>query len=236
MIRALIVDDEQRARQTLENLLLRTGAFEIIGSCANAFEAIKEINRARPEVLFLDIQMPVLSGFELLAMIDETIMPHVVFVTAYDEFALKAFEEKTLDYLLKPIEPARLEKTVEKLTSAIGSGTQPRYDTAPIRHVPCVSTNKIRLIDPDQIEYVHSDLTGVHVIAAQGVFFTELTLKVLENRTDLLRCHKQYLVNIDRVEEIVLLDAGLAEIRMHSGRQLPVSRRYLKALKDRFGI
>lgn len=237
MIRALIVDDEQRARQTLETLLDKTGAFEVVGSCANAFEAIKEINRSHPEVLFLDIQMPVLSGFELLAMIDEAVMPHVVFVTAYDEFALKAFEEKTLDYLLKPVEPDRLEKTVEKLKCAIGSGAQPHYDTPTIRHIPCVSTNKIRLIDPAQVEYVCSDLSGVHVITPQGKFFTELTLKVLETRTGLLRCHKQYLVNIDQVEEILLLDAGLAEIRMRSGRpQLPVSRRYLKALKDRLGI
>ena len=100
MIRALVVDDELHAREELAALLRDVGGCEIVAACANAVEAIKLINRQRPDVLFLDVQMPVLGGFELLGMIDQEIMPHVVFVTAFDEYALKAFEEKTLDYLL----------------------------------------------------------------------------------------------------------------------------------------
>jgi two-component system LytT family response regulator len=115
MIRALIVDDELHAREELAVLLQETGIFDIIGSCGNAIEAIKIINREKPAVLFLDIDMPVLSGFDLLGMMDAELMPYVVFVTAYDEFALKAFEEKTLDYILKPVGPERLARTVEKL-------------------------------------------------------------------------------------------------------------------------
>ena len=104
MIKAMIVDDELHAREELATLLEETKDVEIVASCANALEAIKQFNALKPQVLFLDIQMPMINGFELLSMIDAEKMPHVVFVTAYDQYALKAFEEKTLDYLLKPFE------------------------------------------------------------------------------------------------------------------------------------
>lgn len=236
MIRALIVDDEMHAREELRLLLEETGEVEVVAACANALEAVKAINRQRPQVLFLDIQMPVIGGFELLSMIDEEIMPHVVFVTAYDEYALKAFEEKTLDYLLKPVAPARLKKSLEKLRAVLRSGAPGAYETIPLGRIPCVSANRIKLIEPQAVEYAHSDLSGVHVVTPQGSFFTELTLKVLEDRTDLLRCHRQFLVNLDQVDEILLLDSGLAEIRTRFGKALPVSRRYLKTLKDRLNL
>ena len=236
MIRALIVDDEVHAREELCSLLEESGSYEILAACANAVEAIQAINRRRPEVLFLDIQMPVLNGFELLAMIDPEIMPHVVFVTAYDDFALKAFEEKTLDYLLKPVEKERLARTTEKLRTVIQKGTLASYESPEVKRIPCLCGNKIKLIDPREAELVRSDLSGVHVVSAQGEFFTELTLKVLERRTRLLRCHKQFLVNPEHLDEIVLLENGLAEIRTRSGRQVPVSRRYLKDLKEILGF
>jgi two-component system LytT family response regulator len=235
-IRALIVDDEMHAREELRLLLEATGEVEVVATCANALEAIKAINRERPQVLFLDIQMPVIGGFELLSMIDEEVMPHVVFVTAYDAYALKAFEEKTLDYLLKPVAPERLKKSVEKLRSALRSGAPAAYETVSLNRIPCVSVNRIKLLEPQAVECVRSDLSGVHVVTPQGSFYTELTLKVLEDRTDLLRCHRQYLVNLDLVDEILLLESGLAEIRTKSGQTLPVSRRYLRSLKERLNL
>jgi two-component system, LytTR family, response regulator len=236
MIRAVIVDDEQHAREELASLLLESGEIEVVASCANAVEAIRVINRERPEVLFLDVQMPVLGGFDLLGMLDDEFKPQVVFVTAYDEYALKAFEEKTLDYLLKPVEPERLAKTLVRLRQALLSGAQPSYDTPPLKRIPCVSGSRIKLIDPEEVEHVHSDLGGVHLVTASGSFFTELTLKTLEDRTGLLRCHKQYLVNVARIDEIVLLANGLAEIRTRAGKRLPVSRRYLRRLKEELAL
>lgn len=236
MIRALIVDDEMHAREELAAMLLETGAVEIVGICANAIEAIKTINKERPEVLFLDIQMPMVNGFELLSMIDDDIKPHVVFVSAYDDYALKAFEEKTLDYLLKPVEPPRLQKTLEKLSLLLHSGSAPTYDTTEIRQIPCVCGNRIKLIDPAQMIFARSDLSGIHLVTAQGEYFTELTLKTLESRTTLVRCHKQYLVSIAQIDEITLLENGLAEIKTLTGHLVPVSRRYLKNLKEILGI
>ncbi len=236
MIRILIVDDEQYAREEMAELLLELGEVEIVGSCSNAMEAIKAINQLRPEVLFLDIKMPVLNGFDLLSMLDEEVMPYVVFVTAFDEYALKAFEEKTLDYLLKPVDPERLVKTMEKVRSSVAAQSIPDYGITPIKRIPCVSGHKIKLIDPEIIEYVHSDISGVHVVTDQGSFFTELTLKVLEEKVGLLHCHKQYLVNARMIDEIITLENSQAEIITRSGQKLPVSRRYLRKVKDAFSL
>ncbi|SHO42687.1 two-component system response regulator BtsR [Desulfopila aestuarii] len=235
-IRALIIDDELHAREEMEALLGETGAIDLLGSCGNGIEALQLINRLRPEVLFLDIQMPVIDGFELLNMINQEIMPHVVFVTAYDQYSLKAFEEKTLDYLLKPVDSRRLTLTIDKLRKTIGENRPPNYETEAIRRIPCLLGNRIKLIQLGDIEYISTGPAGVHAVTATDEYFTEVTLKVLEERTALLRCHKQYLINIDSINEIVLLEAGLAKIRTHSGKFIPVSRRYLKIIKKKLLI
>jgi len=233
MMRALIVDDEIYARQEMEAMLNETGEFLIAGKCANAFEAIRAINKERPDVLFLDVQMPVINGFELLGMIDESLMPAVVFVTAYDEYALKAFEENALDYLLKPVEKGRLLKTVEKLKRRFTEDDKPVFTGPDIKKIPCIHFAKIKLINTADVEYVRSGDGGVYVICPNGEFYTELTLQILENKTNLLRCHKQYLINIDLVDEILLRENMVAEIKTKSGRVVPVSRRYLRMLRER---
>jgi two-component system, LytTR family, response regulator len=232
MMRALIVDDEVYSREELESLLKETGEFSVAGKCANAVEAIRAINRERPDVLFLDIQMPAINGFEMLSMIDENLMPLVVFVTAYDEYALKAFEENALDYLLKPVEKARLAKTVEKLKKRFSRGDKQALSGPDIRKIPCIHASKIKLIPVSQVEYVRSGESGVYAVCQNGEFYTDITLQILESKTPLVRCHKQYLVNIDLVDEIILRENMLADIRTKSGRLVPVSRRYLKVLRE----
>jgi two-component system, LytTR family, response regulator len=232
MMRALIVDDEIYSREELESMLKETGEFIVLGKCANAVEAIRAINRERPDVLFLDIQMPAINGFELLSMIDENLMPIVVFVTAYDEYALKAFEENALDYLLKPVEKERLAKTVEKLKKRFALGEKPVFSGPDIQKIPCIHSSKIKLIPSAEIEYVRSGESGVYVICPNGEFYTDLTLQILEGKTRLVRCHKQFLVNIDLVDEIIPRENMLADIKTKSGRLVPVSRRYLKLLRE----
>jgi len=236
MIRVMIVDDEPFARQELATLLTEIGGCDIAASCANAIEALKLLNSQSFDLLFLDIQMPVIDGFELLSMIEPSRMPHVVFVTAYDEFALKAFEEKTLDYLLKPVEKARLEKTFAKFRDRIQQAQLPEHEVPVLKHLPCLSGSRVKLILPDEVEAVRSDLSGVRLLLAEGEYFTELTLKTLAERTSLLHCHRQFLINPDRIEAINLQEQGGAEIRTRSGRTLPVSRRYLKQLREWLGF
>lgn len=237
MIRTLIVDDEYHAREELESLLLETGEFIITGKCANALDAMKTIKNEKPEVIFLDIQMPVIDGFEFLGMIEEELMPHVVFVTAYDTYAIKAFNEDAIDYLLKPVEKNRLTKTIQKLKKNIYNGHKPTiYSNPDIKRVPCIFYDRIKLINVSDIEYVRSSQAGIYVVCPPGEFYTELTLKVFETRTNLIRCHKQYLVNLDHVDEIILHECNQAEIKMKTSKLVPVSRRYLKILKEKMAF
>ncbi len=236
MMRALIVDDEPHAREELEALLLETGEFAVVGRSANVVEAIRELRKELPDVLFLDIQLNNMSGFELLSMIDSDIMPRVVFVTAFDEYAVRAFEEDAVDYLVKPVRKSRLANTVRKLKESLDKGKRPVYATPDIQKIPCVLIDRIKLISPAEVACVRSDLTGVHVVCPEGEVFTELTLKVLEDKTDLFRCHKQFLVNLSGIDEIVSRENALTHVRMKTGLTVPVGRRFLKKLKDRLGI
>jgi len=179
--------------------------------------------------------MPGITGMELISMIDEDISPAVVFVTAYDEYALKAFEESAFDYLLKPVEKQRLAKTVQKLQKRLGSGNTP-YRRVEIKRIPCTAVNRIKLVNTSDVEYVKSDISGVYLVCARGQFFTELTLRVLETRAGFIRCHKQFLVNIDQVDEILLQDNQAAVIQTRSKKSVPVSRRYLRKIKEHLGI
>lgn len=232
MIRALIIDDESFAREEMEAILRETGEFDVVGSCANAFDALKAINKLRPDVVFLDIEMPVINGFELLNMVTQEIMPHVVFVTAFDQYSLKAFEEKTVDYLLKPVLMERLQKTVVKLKDLLGKKQPAAFLAEEIKRIPCLLGKRIKLVGLETVEYVSAGSAGNHLITKDDEYYTDITLKVLEERTKLIRCHKQYLINMDFVNEIALLENGLGMISTPSGN-VPVSRRYLKAIKSK---
>lgn len=234
---ALVIDDECLAREELIELLNENGNMQVIGEANNAIEGLKKINQFKPDVVFLDIQMPQITGIELLAMLDPDTMPKVVFVTAYDQYALQAFEDNAFDYLLKPVDPTRLEKTIQRLQRSVVK--TPDYSIlAPnqLDQVPCIGLNRIMIIPTGEIEFACSDIAGVHVQTAQQRASSQLTLKVLEEKTPLLRCHRQYLINLKAIKEIKLLDNGLAEIITRSGYIVPVSRRFLKELKEKLGF
>lgn len=237
MIRAVIVDDELHVREALQDLLAESGEYTVVGTCANALQGLRAVKTARPDVLFLDIHMPKLDGFQFLGMLDEECMPYVVFVTAHDEFALRAFEEKALDYLLKPVQMERLVRTTEKLKRFLQDGKRPDYGSPAIERIPCVIGHGLKLIDTQEVEFVRSSESGVHIVTAKGEFLTELTLTVLETRAGhLTRCHKQFLVNLSQIDEIVRTDSATVTIKTRSGKQVPVSRRFLPQMKERLLI
>ncbi|WP_025822548.1 two-component system response regulator BtsR [Shewanella marina] len=235
MIRTIVVDDELYAREALIELLQPFSQIEIIAQCANAIEAMQKINQLKPDLVFLDIHMPKISGMELLAMQDPENMPYFVFVTAYDEFAINAFEHHAFDYLLKPVEPQRLHKTIDKLQLVNHKQTITAIAPEQLQHIPCFNGSRLKVVKTDEIEFVMSDVGGVHVYNQNGMSHTQLTLKVLEQKTPLIRCHRQYLITPAAIREIELLDTG-AQITTTSGQHVPVSRRYLKELKSLFGF
>ncbi|MCE0493224.1 two-component system response regulator BtsR [Vibrio salinus] len=237
MIKTLVIDDEMLAREELISQLEDYEEIQVIGEANNAIEGLKMINQLKPDVVFLDIHMPQISGMELLSMLDPDTMPFVIFVTAYDQYAIKAFEDNAFDYLLKPIQEDRLNKTINKLLRRT-SMIQNTSTIVPkcLEQIPCVGLNRILVIPVKQIEYAFSDISGVHVKTNKQTATSQLTLKQLEEKTPLMRCHRQYLINTSSINEIRLLDNGLAEIITISNHTVPVSRRYLKQLKEAIGI
>ena len=238
MMRVLIVDDEPPALSELRVLLDAAGGIEIVGEAGNAVEAIAAINRLQPEVVFLDIQMPRISGLEMLAMLDPAHAPRIVFLTAHDNYAVQAFEENAFDYLLKPVDSVRLGKTLQRLQrDRSPQNVELLKRTHPLRQIPCAGQNRISLLRVEDVEYVASRPSGVFVVGEDGKErFTELSLRALEERTSMFRCHRQFMVNLDRVKELRFEEGGLGEIVTLAGRSVPVSRRFLGALKERLGV
>ena len=235
MMTALIIDDEAPSRDELRALLATAPDVEIVGECTNAIEGLAAIHRLKPEIVFLDIQMPRLSGLEMAGMIDPSLAPRIVFVTAYDEHALRAFEEHAADYLLKPIDPSRLARTLDWLRSTNPSEKIPNAE-AVLQRIPCSGHNRLFFIAVADVEYVYTDIAGVHVMGTDRHGITELALKTLQERSPLVRCHRQYLVHPDHIREILLQENGAAEIVTSSGQRIPVSRRHLRELKERLLI
>ncbi|TCV95077.1 two-component system response regulator BtsR [Biostraticola tofi] len=239
MLTVLIVDDEPLARENLRCLLHQDPQVAVLGECSNAVEAISAIHRLHPDVLFLDIQMPRITGLEMIGMLDPEKMPYIVFLTAYDEYAVRAFEENAFDYLLKPIEAGRLAKTLSRLHNErpqqdIMSLSEPESH---LEYIPCIGQSRIYLLRMKEVVFAQSRLSGVFVTGNDtGECFTELTLKTLETRTPLVRCHRQYLVNMAHLREIRFEESGQAEIALSNGQSVPVSRRYLKSLKQLLGL
>ncbi|MEC4725967.1 two-component system response regulator BtsR [Shewanella sp. D64] len=235
MITSIIVDDELFAREELVDLLSEHADIEIIGQCSNAIEALQMITKLKPQLVFLDIQMPRITGMELIGMLDPDTMPSIVFVTAFDEFAIKAFDNHAFDYLLKPIDEMRLAQTLTKLRKNISPKPVSILAPAQLTHLPCYTGTKLKVLALSEVEYIFSDLSGIHVATNKELVHTHLTLKVLEEKTSLVRCHRQYLIKPDAVSEIEVQETG-AEVTTVSGAKVPVSRRYLKPLKQLFGF
>lgn len=239
MLTVLIVDDEPSARDNLRHLLQDKADIHIVGECANAVEGISMVHRLKPDAIFLDIQMPRISGLEMIAMLDPEHLPQIVFLTAFEEYAIRAFEEHVFDYLLKPINSVRLDKTLQRLHHARTPNDLSvlKNYVGNLKYIPCIGHSRIYLLKLDEVIAVRSRSSGVFVMRNDGIeCYTELTLRTLENRTPLVRCHRQFLVNLEQVKEIRFDETGAVKVIMSVGEAVPVSRRYLKSFKERLGL
>lgn len=240
-MKALIVDDERLARTELKRLLTPFKDLQVVGEAVNSEDALEKINELRPDLIFLDIQMPGKSGFELLEELDS--VPIVVFTTAYDEYALKAFEYNAMDYLLKPIEPQRLEETIKKLVEK---------DKREI--VSQVTDGKV-LTEKDQVFVKDGErcwfvkLETVRLFESEGnyvrIYFGEnkplilRTLNYLDERLDpksFFRANRKHIVNLKWIESIeTWLNGGLL-VKLRGGHKIEVSRRQAIKFKDRLSL
>ena len=244
-LRAIVVDDEELARKRLRKMLVKhAGDIEVVGEAGNGEEAVTTITALHPDVIFLDVQMPGYDGFEVVRRLTEK--PLIVFATAYDEYALKAFEENSVDYLLKPIEQARLDKTIERLRRVHGtSGEQVNGNierllsrlTAPVlRRLQARIGDKILLIDTDEITYFEAKEKYTFLHTTEQEHIIDLTLAELEGRLDkssFVRIHRSTIVNLKYVREFTKWFGGKYKARLKDKNQteLIVSRGYVENIQ-----
>jgi len=233
---ALLIEKNQAVCEKLTTLCAQSQEFELISCCDDVEKAARQIIRQHPQVLFLGPGTSMLDGFRLIGMLNEVCVPQVVFLTPPDHDVLKGLEQKQFDYLLTPVDLQQLTALKERLHPAFTHSCETPGSVSPLVRIPCSCGHRIKLIPPEAVEYIHSDASGVHVFTEEGAFFTELTLKALEQQLGLFRSHKQYLLNLKVISELVLQECGQAEIRTGSGHHVPVSRRYLRGLKQAFQL
>ena len=233
---AIIVDDEPLARSNLAVLLRLDPTIEIVAECGSGIEAPAMIRNLKPDLLFLDVQMPECDGFDVLELLGNDVPPAVVFVTAYDQYALRAFEAGALDYLLKPFDNARFDLALNRARQkiALGKNLPRKLDRLAIKNAGQVSFLKISEIDWIEAADYYACL---HV--AQRTHMLRRSISELEQDLDpsiFCRIHRSTIVNLDRVRGLTLNEDGEYEVRLEDKTRLRLSRSYRRQLQNRLGV
>jgi len=232
-IRTVIVDDEELARQMLREFLSQHNEIEIVAECANGFEAVKAVTELKPDLLFLDIQMPKLDGFEVLELIGTEMA--IVFVTAYDEYALRAFEIHAVDYLLKPFGAERFGTALQRVKQRLGGKLPPATELSSSARPPAQYAERIvvrdgtrvHIIPAAKLEYAQAQDDYVGLNAEGKTHLKQQTISSLESVLDpnqFVRIHRSYIVNLEKVTKIEPYSKDDHVVVLANGTQLPVSR------------
>ena len=238
---ALIIDDEAPARNLIREYLRAFPEITVLAECENGFEAFKAIQKLRPDLLFLDVQMPRLGGFELLELLEER--PSVIFTTAFDQYAVSAFEQNALDYLLKPITRERFTRALEKWK--INRDKEQRQEpvnlpSAESRNRIAVKTDHELLVIPaSQIHYIEAFDDYVKIHGEKGVHLKKTTMNRLEAQLDperFLRIHRSFLVNLQELTGIEPMEKNSYLALLRNGKKIPVSRNQYAELKRKLGF
>ena len=249
-IRTLIVDDESLARERIRDMVATDPEIEIIGDCANGKEAIKAISKLKPDLIFLDVEMPGIDGFEVLQSLEPQQMPAVIFVTAYDQYAVRAFEIYALDYLLKPFDRERFERslgrakqqllrTADSMSERILSALE-EIKTRPVHLERLVikMNGHVFFIKTEEIDWLEAEGNYVRLHAGKESYLLRDTISALETQLDpkrFLRVHRSAIVNIDRIQELQPWFHGEYRIILREGVQLTLSRSYREKLHELLG-
>ncbi|HEY2466392.1 MAG TPA: LytTR family DNA-binding domain-containing protein [Terracidiphilus sp.] len=239
MIRTVIADDEVLARQKLHQLLRTIEDIDVVGECATASETLELVRLTRPTLLFLDICMSGMDGFDVIEALSSepaAVLPHVIFVTAKDAYAVRAFEIHAVDYLLKPFAPERLHDAIQRLRVRLdsdelkenGNGTDRAHNRYTTRMV-FKSRGRILFLSVDEIRWVEAQENYVRICTAKESHLLRETIGNLENRldpNDFLRVHRSAIVNLHHVKEIRNEPDGDATVVLKSGEEVPMSRSY----------
>jgi two-component system, LytTR family, response regulator len=251
-IRVLIVDDEPIARKGIRRLLDEAPDMEIVGECGAGAEAVSAIRKRSPDLVFLDVQMPELDGFGVLEEVGVEQGPEIIFVTAYDEYTIRAFDVHALDYLLKPVNPERFHKALSRARAQLQSKSFERLNSRllallenyrpegrPAARFAVKTPQGALLVDADDVDWVEAAGNYVRLrVGAQAHLLSE-TISGMENRLDprkFLRIHRSRIVNVERIKLLRPLFHGEYEIVLKDGTQLTSGRNYREQIRERLAL
>jgi two-component system LytT family response regulator len=235
-IEVLVVDDESWARRNLTVLLRRDPDVGSVVECGSGPEAIDAIKKSRPDLLFLDVQMPGCGGFDVLEMLGGDLPPAIIFVTAYDEYALRAFDAGALDYLLKPFDDARFRRALARAKDKLVHYTTQRAQTA--QRLVVKSKGEVLFLNSMDVDWIEA--VGYYACLHVGEFTHIMRRTLLDLERDLdeakfMRIHRSIIVNLERIHGLELQNGGDYEVVLKSNVRLRLSRRFRKRLQDRMG-
>ena len=244
MKKIILIDDEPLARLILKEYLSFFKELEIVAECNDGFEGIKAIGEHKPDLIFLDIQMPKISGFEMLELLENP--PDVIFTTAFDEYALKAFDENAIDYLLKPFSKERFDKAIKKWMDSSASNKQDYENllnssihSGENQRVVVKTGTKIRIIPAQEILYLEAYDDFVKIHTADGIFLKNKTMAYFEKvlvPSQFTRVHRSYIVKLDEITKIEPMEKESHIAILRNGDRIPVSKSGYAKLKESLGI
>lgn len=249
MFNCIIIDDETPARSILKKYLEQVGGFNILAECTNGFEGFKSIKDLKPDLIFLDIQMPKLDGFELLELLDDP--PEVVFVTAFDQFAIKAFDKNAIDYLLKPYSFERFSDAVSKIKKRLDEKQQNQTESIPnlikevndnrevLDRVVVKNGTKIEIFPVKDIRYIKAEDDYVMIYTTKGRFLKKATMKYFEDHLPIdqfVRIHRSYIINTLFIQRMERYGKDTLIVRLQDNVEIKTSKSGTKRLKLTLGI
>ncbi len=241
-MKAIIIDDEPLARSIIKEYLVGYPAITVAEECNDGFEGIKAIHQHQPDLIFLDIQMPKINGFEMLELIDNP--PLVIFTTAFEEYAIKAFDTHAADYLLKPFSKERFDKAIQKMLLQKNNLAPAVVNTAlqsatPASRIVVKDNGKIRIIPLPQVQYIEAADDYVKIHTADGNFLKKKTMQYFEDslpQQEFIRIHRSYIVNAQLITRITPYEKESHLALLTTGVQIPVSKAGYSKLKTVLGI
>jgi len=245
-INAIIIDDEKLGREIVKNYLKEYPSVNIAAECSNGFDGIKKITELKPDLIFLDIQMPKINGFEMLELIDNP--PVIIFTTAYDHFALKAFEVNAADYLLKPFSKVRFDEALKKAllhlkdkpaqNSLVKNLIEEKDKQAEyLERIVIKDGTKIFIVPIETVKYIEAQDDYVKIYSDSGNYLKQKTMKYFEshlNPENFIRIHRSYIAAVDEIKNLELFEKESYRITLKDAKQLPVSKNGYEKLKEIF--
>ena len=243
MIRCIIIDDETPARELVKAQLKKYSEIELVAECTNGFEGFMAIKEHNPDLVFLDIQMPKITGFEMLELVDEK--PNIIFITAYDQFAIKAFEHNAIDYLLKPFSPARFAEAVEKAQQRVEKDAPAakvekllqdvRDNHEELQRIVVKNGPKIDLIPINEIRYIQAEDDYVMIYSTKGRFLKKITMNYLEEhlpKETFVRVHRSHIISTMFIEKLERYGKETFIVKIKNGEDIKTSKAGAKRLKE----